>query len=61
MSGVHIITSYSLKPLHLKTKNDLSRRHFIKNTASAGLAFSVIPSHVIGGTGRVAPSGGTQP
>jgi len=37
-------------------KNDLTRRRFIKNTASAGLAISVVPAHVLGGSGRVAPS-----
>jgi hypothetical protein len=40
----------------MKTKNDLSRRNFIKNTASAGIALSVVPAHVMGGAGRVAPS-----
>jgi len=40
----------------MKTKNDLSRRNFIKNTASAGLALSVVPAHVLGSAGRIAPN-----
>lgn len=40
----------------MKTQNDLSRRSFIRNTASAGLAVSVVPAHVLSGPGRVAPS-----
>lgn len=40
----------------MKTRKDLSRRNFIKNTASAGLAFTIIPAKVLGGPGRVAPS-----
>ena len=40
----------------MKTKNDLSRREFVKKTAISGAAFSIIPAHVLGGSGRIAPS-----
>jgi hypothetical protein len=40
----------------MKTKKDLTRRDFIKNTATAGLALTVVPAQVLGGVGRVAPS-----
>jgi hypothetical protein len=40
----------------METKNSLSRREFVKKTAASGLAFSIIPSHVLGGPGRIAPS-----
>ena len=40
----------------MKTENDLNRRSFIKNTVSAGVALGVVPAHVLGGSGRVAPS-----
>ncbi len=40
----------------MKTSIDRSRREFIKNTASAGLAFSLVPSQVLGGKGHIAPS-----
>jgi hypothetical protein len=35
---------------------DLSRREFVKKTAASGLAMSIIPAHVLGGPGRIAPS-----
>ncbi len=34
----------------------MKRRDFIKTAATSGLAFSVIPSHVLGGQGRVSPN-----
>jgi hypothetical protein len=40
----------------MKKKIDLTRRDFIKKTASSGIALSIIPAHVLGGSGRVAPS-----
>ncbi len=40
----------------MKTDSDLNRRTFIKNTVSAGVALSVVPAHVLGGPGRIAPS-----
>lgn len=38
------------------TKNQFSRRQFMKGTAAA-MTFSIIPSHVLGRAGRTAPSG----
>lgn len=40
----------------MKTGNDLTRRNFILNTAAAGVGFTIVPSHVLGGEGRIAPS-----
>jgi predicted dehydrogenase len=40
----------------MKIKNHLSRRNFIKNTASAGLALNIVPAYVLGSASRVAPS-----
>jgi hypothetical protein len=40
----------------MTAKKVLSRRNFIKDTASAGFAISVVPAHVLGGSGHVAPS-----
>jgi hypothetical protein len=37
-------------------KNHLNRRKFISQTAVTGLGFSIIPAHVLGGSGRTAPS-----
>ncbi len=37
-------------------KNLLSRKDFIKNTALTAAAFSIVPRHVLGGKGYVAPS-----
>jgi predicted dehydrogenase len=37
------------------TKN-LTRREFLKNSAVAAAAFSIVPRHVLGGTGYTAPS-----
>ena len=39
-----------------KQKGSNSRRTFIKNTALTGVGFSIVPRHVLGGTGFVAPS-----
>ena len=39
----------------LKNKQS-SRREFLKSTAGAVAAFSFVPSHVLGGPGRQAPS-----
>lgn len=36
--------------------NKLHRREFIKNTATSAIGFSILPSFVLGGPGRVAPS-----
>jgi len=37
-------------------KGNISRRKFIRNTALAGTAFSIVPRAVLGGTGFIAPS-----
>ncbi|MDI9336799.1 MAG: Gfo/Idh/MocA family oxidoreductase [Alphaproteobacteria bacterium] len=36
--------------------NQLSRRNFIKNVGLAGTAFYIVPRHVLGGKGFIAPS-----
>ena len=33
-----------------------SRRHFLKNTAAAAASLTIVPRHVLGGPGQVAPS-----
>lgn len=38
------------------SSGDISRRHFIGATATAALGLTVVPSHVLGGKGRIAPS-----
>jgi hypothetical protein len=45
-----------LKSENMEIKKDLSRREFVKKTAVSGIAFSIIPAHVLGGSGRIAPS-----
>ncbi|WP_321286484.1 Gfo/Idh/MocA family oxidoreductase [uncultured Sunxiuqinia sp.] len=41
----------------MKSKNSaLSRRHFIQSTSTALAGFTILPSHVVGGTGHKAPS-----
>ena len=40
----------------MNAKKDLNRRDFIKKTAASGIALSIIPSHVLGGSGKIAPS-----
>ncbi|MGD0341267.1 MAG: twin-arginine translocation signal domain-containing protein, partial [Bacteroidales bacterium] len=37
-------------------KNVIGRRNFLKKTASATIAFTIVPRHVLGGTGFTAPS-----
>jgi predicted dehydrogenase len=37
-------------------KNQLSRRHFIRNTAAVAAGFTIIPSHAVAGLGHTAPS-----
>ena len=39
-----------------KTTTTLPRREFLKKAATAGLAFTIVPSHVISGLGYTAPS-----
>lgn len=39
-----------------KNKNSLSRRSFIKNNAIATAGFFIVPRHVLGGKGFIAPS-----
>src|SRR5258706_7896409 len=39
-----------------KTRSGLSRRTFIRGTASAIAGFTIVPRHVLGGTGFVPPS-----
>src|SRR5690606_31402524 len=36
--------------------NNNSRRNFLKNTAIAAAGFSIVPRHVLGGSGFLAPS-----
>ncbi|MDH5608667.1 MAG: Gfo/Idh/MocA family oxidoreductase [Cyclobacteriaceae bacterium] len=40
----------------MKQNKNISRRKFIGTTAAASMAFSIVPRHVIGGPGHVAPS-----
>jgi hypothetical protein len=40
----------------MKTKKDLSRREFVKKSTVSGIGLSIIPAHVMGGPGRIAPS-----
>ena len=40
----------------MATRKKISRRQFIASTATASLAFSIVPRHVLGGPGIVAPS-----
>ncbi|MGH9489127.1 MAG: Gfo/Idh/MocA family oxidoreductase [Terriglobales bacterium] len=35
---------------------DLTRRHFLETTAASATAFTILPRHVLGGPGHVAPS-----
>jgi len=37
-------------------ETNFNRRNFLKNTATAGLALSILPSNVMGGVGRVSPA-----
>ena len=37
-------------------KTNFNRRDFLKNTATAGIALTVVPSNVLGGVGRVSPN-----
>src|ERR1700760_3653039 len=37
-------------------KTSIDRRHFIKTAGVGALAFSILPRHVLGGAGFVAPS-----
>ena len=37
-------------------KNGMSRQDFIAKTAAAAALFTIVPSHVLGGRGVVAPS-----
>ncbi|MGN6293360.1 MAG: Gfo/Idh/MocA family protein, partial [Chitinophagaceae bacterium] len=39
-----------------KNKNDASRRDFIRNTAVVGAGVLILPRHVLGGKGFIAPS-----
>ncbi|NQU84440.1 MAG: Gfo/Idh/MocA family oxidoreductase [Mariniphaga sp.] len=40
----------------MKSKKNLNRRKFIAQTSAAGIGLTVIPSYVMGGQGRMAPS-----
>jgi hypothetical protein len=37
-------------------KNSINRRGFLKNSALGAAGFSIVPLHVLGGTGYTAPS-----
>ena len=37
-------------------QNNFGRRAFLKKSAAAAVAFTIIPRHVLGGTGYQAPS-----
>jgi predicted dehydrogenase len=41
---------------HGMLKSPISRRRFLAQTTTAALGFSIVPRHVLGGTGFVAPS-----
>src|ERR1700753_1423454 len=38
------------------TNSTIDRRHFIKTAATGALALTIVPRHVLGGTGYIAPS-----
>ena len=40
----------------MKSKKNINRREFIGTTAAATAAFTIVPRHVLGGPGFVAPS-----
>jgi hypothetical protein len=40
----------------MKEHKDLSRREFVKTATVSGIGFTIVPSSVMGGIGRVAPS-----
>ncbi|MCO6496742.1 MAG: Gfo/Idh/MocA family oxidoreductase [Chitinophagaceae bacterium] len=40
----------------MKKKNSISRRNFVKYSAIAAAGFTIIPRHVLGGRGYIAPS-----
>ncbi len=40
----------------IRTNRKLSRRQFVTQAASAAAAFTIVPRHVLGGSGYVAPS-----
>lgn len=43
-------------PASTNKDHGISRKHFLKNLGLAGAAFSIVPRHVLGGTGYTAPS-----
>ena len=45
-----------LKRLNEGKKSEVSRREFLGKTASAAVGFSIVPRHVLGGPGFMAPS-----
>lgn len=45
----------TIKP-DIMRKNTLGRRDFLKKTTAATIAFTIVPRHVLGGTGFTAPS-----
>src|SRR5512133_4128876 len=51
-----LITNQNFKMNEPQGSGIHSRRHFIGGVASSALAFSIVPGHVLGGTGHVAPS-----
>jgi hypothetical protein len=40
----------------MKSRKKLNRREFIGSAATASLAFTIVPRHILGGTGHVPPS-----
>ena len=40
----------------MKKDKNLSRRTFVRTTAAAATAFTILPRHVLGGNGFMAPS-----
>ena len=40
----------------MKEKNNLDRRGFLKKSAFVAAAFTIVPRHVLGGSGYLAPS-----
>ncbi|HKO79078.1 MAG TPA: hypothetical protein VJU78_01725, partial [Chitinophagaceae bacterium] len=40
----------------MKPKQPINRREFISTAAAASVAFTILPRHVLGGPGYVAPS-----
>jgi hypothetical protein len=50
------VSSHEKQTADTKSKTQIDRRKFVKLTAVGALAFSIVPRHVLGGSGFTAPS-----